>query len=187
MTAARERVLALLRDGPPAYRRRDRARGGRERRRVVSGPGHSRRHRGRCLCLNWPPSACPMCSAPGRSSPRPSRPAATTLREAVADRAFSVAVLDGVTGAGKTEVYFEALAAAVGAGLQVLVMLPEIALGAQWLARFRAPLRRGAGGLAFRAGGAAAARGPGAPSPRAGRRWWWARDPRSGSRSAASA
>lgn len=47
-----------------------------------------------------------------------------------------VTVLDGVTGAGKTEVYFEAVAAVLAAGRQVLVLLPEIALGAQWLARF---------------------------------------------------
>ena len=46
-------------------------------------------------------------------------------------------VLDGVTGSGKTETYFAALAAALAAGRQVLVLLPEIALGAQWLERFR--------------------------------------------------
>jgi primosomal protein N' (replication factor Y) len=46
-------------------------------------------------------------------------------------------VLDGVTGAGKTEVYFEAVAEAVRRGKQALVLLPEIALTAQWLDRFR--------------------------------------------------
>ncbi len=55
-----------------------------------------------------------------------------------ADRTgFSVTLLDGVTGAGKTEVYLEAVAAALEAGRQVLVLLPEIALTAQWLDRFR--------------------------------------------------
>jgi len=49
---------------------------------------------------------------------------------------FGVALLEGVTGAGKTEVYFEAIAAALAKGLQVLVLLPEIALSAQWLERF---------------------------------------------------
>ncbi|MBI3454103.1 MAG: primosomal protein N', partial [Rhodospirillales bacterium] len=49
---------------------------------------------------------------------------------------FSVTLLDGVTGAGKTEVYFEAVAAGLRAGKQVLVLLPEIAMSAQWLARF---------------------------------------------------
>jgi primosomal protein N' (replication factor Y) len=50
---------------------------------------------------------------------------------------FGVTVLDGVTGSGKTETYFAALAAALAAGRQALVLLPEIALGAQWLERFR--------------------------------------------------
>ena len=46
-------------------------------------------------------------------------------------------MLDGVTGSGKTETYFASIAAALEAGRQVLVLLPEIALGAQWLDRFR--------------------------------------------------
>jgi primosomal protein N' (replication factor Y) (superfamily II helicase) len=50
---------------------------------------------------------------------------------------FTVTVLDGVTGSGKTETYFAALTAALTAGRQVLVLLPEIALSAQWLERFR--------------------------------------------------
>jgi primosomal protein N' (replication factor Y) len=51
---------------------------------------------------------------------------------------YSVTLLDGVPGSGKTEVYFEAIAAAMQRGGQVLVLLPEIALSAQWLARYRA-------------------------------------------------
>ena len=51
---------------------------------------------------------------------------------------FSVKLLDGVTGSGKTEVYFEAISAALAASRQVLVLLPEIALTAQWLKRFSA-------------------------------------------------
>ena len=61
--------------------------------------------------------------------------AAETLRGA-AGQGFSVALLDGVTGSGKTEVYFEAIAAALESGGQALVLLPEIALSAQWLERF---------------------------------------------------
>lgn len=51
---------------------------------------------------------------------------------------FAVKLLDGVTGSGKTEVYFEAIVAALSCDRQVLVLLPEIALTAQWLKRFTA-------------------------------------------------
>ncbi|MBK9081279.1 MAG: primosomal protein N' [Rhizobiales bacterium] len=66
------------------------------------------------------------------------RRAADELRARVAERAFSVSLLDGVTGSGKTEVYFEAIAQAIREGRQTLVMLPEIALTAQFLDRFSA-------------------------------------------------
>ncbi|MGL4404583.1 MAG: DEAD/DEAH box helicase family protein, partial [Notoacmeibacter sp.] len=49
---------------------------------------------------------------------------------------FSTALLDGITGSGKTEVYFEAIAKAVEAGKQALVLIPEIALTEAFLARF---------------------------------------------------
>ena len=51
---------------------------------------------------------------------------------------FRVNLLDGVTGSGKTEVYFEAVEAAIKVGQQVLILLPEIALSAAWRARFSA-------------------------------------------------
>ncbi len=54
------------------------------------------------------------------------------------EHGFSVTLVDGVPGSGKTEVYFEAIAEALARDFQVLVLLPEIALGAQWRARFRA-------------------------------------------------
>ena len=62
--------------------------------------------------------------------------AAESLREAVIGEKFSVTLLEGVTGSGKTEVYLEALAACLRQGRQVLVLLPEIALSSQWLERF---------------------------------------------------
>ena len=62
--------------------------------------------------------------------------AAQGLIDKVLAHTFSSTLLDGVPGAGKTEVYFEAIAAALASGRQVLVLLPEIALTAQWLKRF---------------------------------------------------
>ena len=52
------------------------------------------------------------------------------------ERGFSVSLLDGVTGSGKTEVYFEMMASAFKNGRQVLVLLPEITLTTAWLERF---------------------------------------------------
>jgi primosomal protein N' (replication factor Y) len=63
--------------------------------------------------------------------------AAREVSNAVKTSGFSVSLLDGVPGSGKTEVYFEAVAEALRQGGQVVVMLPEIALSAQWLERFR--------------------------------------------------
>ncbi|WP_280528007.1 primosomal protein N' [Bartonella queenslandensis] len=64
--------------------------------------------------------------------------AATLLREGVLSSQFQVFLLDGVTGSGKTEVYFEAVAQAFKGGKQVLILLPEIALTQQFLDRFYA-------------------------------------------------
>lgn len=63
--------------------------------------------------------------------------AAEALRAKVAVGEFGVTLLTGVTGSGKTEVYLDAIAEALRHGRQALVLLPEIALSAQWLERFR--------------------------------------------------
>ena len=136
MTEARRRVLALLQDGPPRTAA-EIARKANVGTAVVRG-----------LAALGAVEAVSVreVSAFGRPDTRRAGPilsdaqadAANALREAVAAGEFSVTVLDGVTGAGKTEVYFEAVAAALDAGHQVVVMLPEIALSAQWLGRFRA-------------------------------------------------
>ena len=85
------------------------------------------------------PSAAPIpdWDAAGPQLSADQAGAAHRLVERVGEGGFSVTVLDGVTGSGKTETYFAAIAAALAAGRQVLVLLPEIALGAQWLDRFR--------------------------------------------------
>lgn len=49
---------------------------------------------------------------------------------------FGVALLDGVTGGGKTEVFFEAVADTLRAGRQSLILLPEIALTNTFIDRF---------------------------------------------------
>ena len=55
---------------------------------------------------------------------------------AVRKRDFAPFLLDGVTGSGKTETYFEPVAEALRMGRQVLVLLPEIALTENFLHRF---------------------------------------------------
>ena len=62
--------------------------------------------------------------------------AAKEMVAAVKAQKFAPFVLDGVTGSGKTETYFEAVAAALRLGKQVLVLLPEIALTQPFLKRF---------------------------------------------------
>ncbi len=66
------------------------------------------------------------------------QPAAADLAARVRARAFSATLLEGVTGSGKTEVYFEAIAEALRQGRQALVLLPEIALTGAFLDRFAA-------------------------------------------------
>ena len=136
MTAARERVLALLADGPPmtaAEIVRETGVG----RSVIAGlekaGGLASESRAREVSFARPDLDC---LGPALSLEQ--REAAKRLTLCTAARKFSAVLLDGVTGAGKTEVYFEAVAAALRAGRQALVLLPEIALGAQWHARFAA-------------------------------------------------
>ncbi|MFV0367475.1 MAG: DEAD/DEAH box helicase, partial [Hyphomicrobiaceae bacterium] len=62
--------------------------------------------------------------------------AVMALKSAVDAGNFSVSLLDGVTGSGKTEVYFEAVSQALAQGRQALIMLPEIALTSQFMGRF---------------------------------------------------
>jgi primosomal protein N' (replication factor Y) len=71
----------------------------------------------------------------GPSLSRDQAMAADRLKERLG-QGYSATLLDGVTGAGKTEVYFEAIAANIAAGRQTLVLLPEIALSAQLIDRF---------------------------------------------------
>ena len=63
--------------------------------------------------------------------------AADKINRAISDENFSVHLLDGITGSGKTQVYFDAVLRAYNMGKSVLLMMPEIALTAQFMDRFR--------------------------------------------------
>src|SRR5216683_3014827 len=81
-----------------------------------------------------PPAPDPSFSAPDFS--RLQRTAVDAMRALAANGSFHVALLDGVTGSGKTEVYFEAIAEIIRRGKQSLILMPEIALTGQFLDRF---------------------------------------------------
>ena len=102
--------------------------------------------------------ADPGGHAPSRPPPltAPQREAAAALREALEARAFGAFLLDGVTGSGKTEVYFQAIAACLETGRSALLLVPEIALASQQEALLRA--RFGPGIAVFHSGLGAAER-----------------------------
>ena len=72
---------------------------------------------------------------PGKELTEDQAAGALTLAQAVGAERYGTTLLRGVTGSGKTEVYLEAVAACLRAGRQALVLLPEIALTAEFLAR----------------------------------------------------
>ncbi len=135
-TEARRRVLAVLADGVP--------RAGPDLARAAGVSAAILRAMAQAGLL----APTPIPAGPAFAEPDPSHvhPAlseaqagvATALRRAVTAGSFSVTLLDGVTGSGKTEVYLEAVAACLEAGRQSLILLPEIALSAQFLDRFAA-------------------------------------------------
>src|SRR5579863_7537299 len=81
-----------------------------------------------------PPAPDPSFAVPEFS--RQQRTAVDGMRALAANGTFHVALLDGVTGSGKTEVYFEAVAETIRRGKQSLILMPEIALTGQFLDRF---------------------------------------------------
>ncbi|MDN2567754.1 primosomal protein N' [Aquibium sp. A9E412] len=136
MTAARERVLALAGDGL-AWTRSGLAHAAGVSLGVVDGL----RTQGVFETVRLPPR--PVVAPPDPAHAPASlnaeqRAAADAVSARVAEDAFSVTLIDGVTGSGKTEVYFEAIAAALAAGRQVLILVPEIALTQVFLERFEA-------------------------------------------------
>jgi len=63
--------------------------------------------------------------------------AAEAMTASIEARKFEAILLDGITGSGKTETYLEAVAACIRAGRQALILLPEIALTADFIRRVR--------------------------------------------------
>jgi primosomal protein N' (replication factor Y) (superfamily II helicase) len=136
LTPARQRVLDVLVDSV-ARTTAELVRSARVSSGVIRGMAQS----GLLVAAPLPvrsPFDLPQPDHPGPVLSPAQAEAAAALRAAVAARAFSVTLLDGATGSGKTEVYFEAIAEALRADRQALVLLPEIALSSQWLERFRA-------------------------------------------------
>jgi primosomal protein N' (replication factor Y) len=136
MTAARARVLRLLADGVPRSKSEAAQEAG-----VSAGVIDGLIDEGALETLLLPPE--PVATAPDPAHHAPEltdaqRAAAETLRATVGKGGFSVTLVDGVTGSGKTEVYFEAVAETLRRGRQVLILMPEIALTAQFLDRFAA-------------------------------------------------
>ena len=83
-------------------------------------------------------AAAPDPDHPGIALNDEQTAAATAISSAIDQNAYQPFVLDGVTGSGKTEVYFEAIAATLRAGRQALILLPEIALSPAMVDRFTA-------------------------------------------------
>ncbi len=133
-TPARRRVLALLADGL-VRGKRDAA----EEAGVSPGVIDGLIDEGTLETLVLPPA--PVAPAPDPEFAQPEftpaqREGAEALRASVAQGGYSATLIDGVTGSGKTEVYFEAVAEAVRRGRQSLILMPEIALTGQFLDRF---------------------------------------------------
>ena len=135
-TVARSRVLAALDAASPIAKSALAAA-------AACGPGviDGLVDDGALEAVEMPPE--PVAPAPdpefGRRPLEPDQEAAAeSLVGAVRAKTFGVFLLEGVTGSGKTEVYFEAVAEALRTGRQSLILMPEIALTAQFLDRFAA-------------------------------------------------
>jgi primosomal protein N' (replication factor Y) (superfamily II helicase) len=134
MTAARQRVLHLLADGL-ARPKSDAAHEASVSVGVIDGLVDE----GTLETVVLPPAPLALPVDPDYAAPDftpAQRAAADALRETVAQGGYSVTLIDGVTGSGKTQVYFEAVAETVRRGRQVLILMPEIALTSQVLDRF---------------------------------------------------
>ena len=137
MTAARARVLDLLADGLARGKGEAAEDAG-----VSPGVIDGLVDEGTLEALPLPPEAVarpPRSRPSGARAPHPRRKRRPApFRPPILAGGYSVTLLDGVTGSGKTEVYFEAVAETVRRGRQTLILMPEIALTGQPFDRFAA-------------------------------------------------
>src|SRR4029079_3107852 len=134
MTAARVRVLALMNDGLTRTTADNVQEAG-----VSAGVIDGLVDEGTLETIVLPPE--PIARQPDPAFRKPEfslgqLAAADALRTTASQGGFTTTLLDGVTGSGKTEVYFEAVAEIIHQGRQCLILMPEIALTGQFLDRF---------------------------------------------------
>jgi len=134
LTPARRRAIELLSDGLLHGKSEAAREAG-----VSSGVIDGLVDEGTLTVEAMPPPPPPPAPDPSHTQPefsREQRSAVDMMRSLAASGSFHVALLDGVTGSGKTEVYFEAIAENIRRGKQTLILMPEIALTGQFLDRF---------------------------------------------------
>jgi len=133
LTPARLRVLDTLNDGMPWPRPALLGASG-----VSSSVIEGLERAGALERIEMPPPPVVLPPDPDAAPAQlnPEQAAALAQIRALDAGRFGVALLDGVTGGGKTEVFFEAVADTLRAGRQALVLLPEIALTNAFIDRF---------------------------------------------------
>src|ERR1700728_4653497 len=136
MTSARARVLSVLADGMVRAKSEAAREAG-----VSAGVIDGLVDEGTLETVVLPPE--PVARVPDPDFARTDfttdqSAAVAALNATLAEGRYSVTLLDGVTGSGKTEVYFEAVADTIRHRRQSLILMPEIALTAQFLDRFAA-------------------------------------------------
>lgn len=134
MTDARRRVLEQAGDGAPWSRAALAAAAG-----VSPGVVSGLVEQGSLTLVHLPPTPVALPPDPDHAPPRfddGQSEAAAEMRRIADAGLFGVTLIDGITGSGKTEVYFEAVAETLRRGRQALILLPEIALTTDFLDRF---------------------------------------------------
>jgi primosomal protein N' (replication factor Y) len=134
MTPARARVLRLLEDGGIRGKGEAAQEAG-----VSAGVIDGLIDEGTLETVLLPPD--PVAAPPDPDHHQPDfttaqEEAVAALRDSVRKGRFSATLVDGVTGSGKTEVYYEAVAENIRSARQTLILMPEIALTGQSLGRF---------------------------------------------------